>query len=65
MILLSIVSILIALLFTFVVAKILYNSSFRKNKLNTTKELIINVIIVTFVFLYVCSLIYVFLLNIV
>ena len=65
MILLSIVSILIALLVTLVVAKILYNSSFRKNKLNTTKELIINAIIVTFVFLYVCSLIYVFLLNIV
>ena len=65
MILLSIVSILIALLVTLVVAKILYNSSFRKNKLNTTKELIINVIIVTFVFLYVCSLIYVFLLNII
>ena len=53
MISLSIVSILIALLVTFVVAKILYDSSFRKNKLNTTKELIINVIIVTFVFLYV------------
>ena len=65
MILLSIVSILIALLVTLVVAKILYNSSFRKNKLNITKELIINATIVTFVFFCVCSLIYVFLLNIV
>ncbi|ABU61030.1 hypothetical protein FTA_0554 [Francisella tularensis subsp. holarctica FTNF002-00] len=46
-------------------AKILYNSSFRKNKLNSTKELLINATIVTFIFFCVCSLIYVFLLNIV
>ncbi|WP_080543210.1 hypothetical protein [Francisella tularensis] len=65
MILLSVVSILIALLVTIVVAKILYNSSFRKNKLNSTKELLINATIVTFIFFCVCSLIYVFLLNIV
>lgn len=65
MILLSVISILIALIITIVVAKILYNSSFRKNKLNSTKELLINATIVTFIFFCVCSLIYVFLLNIV
>ncbi|NDS71982.1 hypothetical protein FWI81_07750 [Francisella tularensis subsp. holarctica] len=65
MILLSVVSILIALLVTLGVAKILYNSSFRKNKLNSTKELLINATIFTFIFFCVCSLIYVFLLNIV
>ncbi|APC92170.1 hypothetical protein CGC45_07265 [Francisella opportunistica] len=65
MILLSLVSILITLLFTLVLAKVLYNSSFRKNKLNSTKELVINATIVAFVFFCVCSLIYVFLLNVV
>lgn len=65
MILLSVISILIALIITIVVAKILYKSSFRKNKLNSTKELLINATIVTFIFFCVCSLIYVFLLNIV
>ncbi|AEB28169.1 hypothetical protein FN3523_0312 [Francisella hispaniensis] len=65
MILLSVISILIALIITIVVAKILYKSSFRKNKLNSTKDLLINATIVTFIFFCVCSLIYVFLLNIV
>lgn len=63
MILASIVAIVIALLFTLLMARLLYRSCVRKGKLST-KDYIINAIILAFVFFCLSSFIYVVLLNI-
>ncbi|QIW09472.1 hypothetical protein [Francisella sp. LA112445] len=64
MIFASIVAIVVALLFTLLIARSLYRFSIKKGKLST-KDYIINAIILAFVFFCLSSFIYVVLLNII
>ncbi|AJC48258.1 hypothetical protein SD28_00555 [Allofrancisella guangzhouensis] len=63
MVLVSILAIVIALVFTVVVARMLYSFSYRKGLLQSRKDYIINAIIVGFVFFCVSSFLYVVMLN--
>ena len=64
MILASIVAIIVALLFTLIIARSLYRFSIKKGK-SSTKDYIINAVILAFVFFCLSSFIYVILLNII
>lgn len=63
MILAIIVAIVVALLFTLLIARFLYRFSIKRGKLST-KDYIINAIILAFVFFCLSSFVYVVLLNI-
>lgn len=65
MILISVVSIIVALLFTLVVARFLYKFSLKRDKLNKSTDYILNGVILAFVFFCISSFIYVILLNII
>jgi len=63
MVIISVFSIIIALLITFVVAKKLYGYGVKNNRLKSKKDYIINGVIIGFVFFCVSSFVYVILLN--
>ena len=65
MILVSIVAVIIALLFALLIARSLYRFSIKRGKLVSTKDYIINAIILAFIFFCLSSFIYVVLLNII
>jgi hypothetical protein len=64
MILISLIAIFVALIFSFVIARFLYISSRSRSKLSLNKDLIINALIIGFVFFCTSSLVYVSLINI-
>ncbi|ASG67337.1 hypothetical protein fh0823_26390 [Francisella halioticida] len=65
MILASIVAVIVALLFTLLIARALYKFSIKSNKLASSKDYVINGIIIAFIFFCISSFIYVTLLNII
>ncbi|API86179.1 hypothetical protein F7310_01885 [Francisella uliginis] len=64
MILASIVAVIVALLFTLLIARPLYKFSIKRGKLASVKDYTINAIILAFVFFCLSSFIYIVLLNI-
>lgn len=64
MILASFIAIITALLFTLMLARLLYKFSFKKDLLRRRRDYVINGVIIGFVFFCVSSFVYVVFLNI-